>query len=149
MSQNIISLPLGGQAVLPGIILANSEAIKEVTPLTINSSGFLAGATSSGEKIYAYSIEDKTATSDNQTVAQYKPLMIDPTDVIVAITASGALAQTDIGEYGDISSNTAGVIVMGNPSTAGQFILVAIDADDSTLGYWRVAEPQQLAFAQA
>ena len=138
----------GNIEVLAPVIQANSEALKVGTPVTINSSGFLAGCTSSGEKVYGICIEDKTATSDNQTVAQYAPLVVDPMDVTMAYTDTGALAQTDIGEYGDISTNSSGTIVMANPSTAGQFILVGIDPDDSTLGFWRVAEPQQFAFAQ-
>lgn len=147
MSQVIIRDP-GNNRVIEGVIQKNSEALLVGTPVTIDSSGWLAGCTSSGEKVYGICIEDKTATSDNQTVAQYKPLIIDPLEVTIAITSTGALAQTDIGEYGDVSTNTAGVIVMGNPTTQGQFILVAIDPDDSTLGYWKVAEPQQFAFAQ-
>lgn len=139
----------GNEEVLAGVIAKNSEAFKVGLPVSIDSSGWLIGCTSSGEKVYGICIEDKTAASDNQTVAMYKPLVVDAKDVVMAYTTTGTVAQTDIGEYSDVSTNTAGVVVLGNPGATGQFLCVAIDADDSTVGHFRVAEPQQFAFAQA
>lgn len=148
MAQYFLRDP-GNVEVLPPVIAKNSEAFKIGTPVTIDSSGFLAGCTSSGEKVYGICIEDKTATSDNQTVAQYKPLIVDADDVIIAYTTSGALAQTDVGEYADVATNSSGAITMGNPGSTGQFILTQINPDDTTMGFFRVAEPQQYAFSQA
>lgn len=145
MSQRFHRTPMN-VVTLPPVILKNSEAIKIGTPLTIDSSGFLAGATSSGEKIYGFSLEDYTASSDNQTVAMYKPLVADPMGVEIEVT-SASIAQTDVGEYADVASNTAGVIVMANPGSTGQFLLAEIV--DSTTGIYKVAEPQQFAFAQS
>lgn len=147
MAQRFLRDPVV-KGVRPPVIGKNSEVLKVGTPVTIDSSGFIAGCTSSAEKVYGYSLEDKTMTSDNQTVAGYCPLIIDPVGILIAIT-SATLAQTDVGEYGDIATNTAGAIVMANPSTAGQFLLEGINPDDATEGYWSVAEPQQSAAAQA
>ena len=148
MSQFIIRDP-GSDRVLTPIIANNSEALLVGTPVSIDANGHIIGCTSSAEKVWGICIEDKTMTSDNETVAKYCPLIVNAKDIVIAYTDTGALAQTDIGEYGDVTSNTSGVIVMTNPTTAGQFILVGIDPDDSTLGYWMLAEPQQYAFAQA
>lgn len=139
----------GNVEVLTPVIGKNSEAFKIGTPVTIDSSGFLAGCTSSGEKVYGICIEDKTCASDNQTVAQYKPLVVDAQDVIIAYSTSGTLAQTDVGEYADVATNSSGAITMGNPGATGQFLCTGINPDDTTMGYFRVAEPQQYAFAQS
>lgn len=148
MAQYFLRDP-GNIEVLPPQIAKNSEVFKIGTPVTIDSSGFLAGCTSSGEKVYGICIEDKTCASDNQTVAQYKPLVVDANDIVIAYTTNGTLAQTDIGEYADVATNSSGAITMGNPGATGQFLCVGIDAADTTIGYFRVAEPQQYAFAQS
>lgn len=148
MAQYFLRDP-GNIEVLPPVTAKNSEVFKIGTPVTIDSSGFLAGCTSSGEKVYGICIEDKTCASDNQTVAQYKPLVVDANDVVIAYTTNGTLAQTDIGEYADVATNSSGAITMGNPGSTGQFLCVGIDAADTTIGYFRVAEPQQYAFAQS
>lgn len=148
MSQAFLRVPYN-EGALDGVIAKNSEVFKRGLPVTIDSSGFLAGCTSSGEKVHGYCLEDYTAASDNQTVAAYKPQVMDPKDVVMKFSTTGTLAQTDIGEYADVSTNTAGIVVLGNPGSTGQFELVAIDPDDSTSGYFRVAEPQQYAFAQS
>lgn len=132
--------------VLQPVIGANSVIFKNGTAVTIDSNGFLALASSSGEKIWGYCIEEKTMASDNQTVAQHCPLVVDPKNITMQFTSTG-LAQTDIGEYADIATNTAGVDVLGNPSTSGQFVCVGVIS--STEGLFKVAEPQQYAFAQA
>lgn len=135
--------------VREGVIGKNSEVFKVGTPVTIDSSGFLAGCTSSGEKVYGICIEDVTMASNNQTVAAVKPLVVHPEGAQMAYTTNGTLAQTDIGEYADVATNSSGTITMGNPGATGQFLCVGIDADDTTIGYFVVAEPQDLAFAQA
>ena len=145
MAQSFVREPEVTEVLQP-VIGANSVIFKNGTAVTIDSNGFLALASSSGEKIWGYCIEEKTVTSDNQTVAAYCPLVVDPKNITMQIT-SATLAQTDIGEYGDIATNTAGVDVMANPGTTGQFILVGIVS--STEGLWKVAEPQQYAFAQS
>lgn len=139
----------GNVETLPGVIAKNSEVFKIGLPVTIDSSGFLAGCTSAGEKVYGYCVEDYTAASDNQTVAAYKPLVVDCQDVTMRFSTTGTLAQTDIGEYADVSTNTSGIVVLGNPGATGQFLCMGIDPDDTTAGYFRVGEPQQYAFAQA
>lgn len=131
---------------MPPVIGKNSEVFANGTPVTIDSSGFLAGATSAGEKIYGFCIEDKTCASDNQTVAAYCPQVVSPLDVEMEITTA-SIAQTDIGEYADIATNTAGVVVMANPGATGQFLLC--EMIDTTTGVYKVAEPQQFAFAQS
>lgn len=145
MAQRFRRTPMN-QVLLPPVIGKNSEVFANGTPVTIDSSGFLAGCTSSGEKVYGFCIEDKTCASDNQTVAKYCPQVVDPMDVEMEITTA-TIAQTDVGEYADVATNTSGVVVMANPGATGQFLLTEII--DSTTGVYKVAEPQQLAFAQS
>jgi len=132
------------------VIGKNSEAFLRGTPVSIDANGFLIGCTGT-EKVYGFCLEDITMASNNQTVAQYKPQVANWDGVQMAFTTIGALAQTDIGEYSDVSTNTAGAVVLTNPAAgnSGEFLCVGIDADDSTIGYFVVAEPQDLAFAQA
>lgn len=145
MSQRIVRNPLT-DGTLPPVIGKNSEVFAMGTPVTIDSNGFLAGCTSSGEKVWGFSAEDKTCTSDNQTVAQYCPLILSPENVVIEITTA-TIAQTDVGEYADVATNTSGQIVMANPGATGQFLLTEIV--DSTTGRYMVAEPQKFAFAQS
>lgn len=145
MAQRIIRNPVNDGTLAP-VIGKNSEVFAMGSPVTIDGNGFLAVASKSGEKIYGFCMEDKTCASDNQTVAQYKPLICSPVNVVWEC-GTATIAQTDIGEYADIASVSSGVCTMANPSTSGQFILV--EMVDTTTGRYMVAEPQQLAFAQA
>lgn len=145
MAQIFVREPEATEVLQP-VIGANSVIFKNGTAVTIDGSGFLALATAAGEKIWGYCIEEKTMTSDNQTVAGYCPLVVDPKNITMQFTTA-AIAQTDIGEYADLATNTAGVGVMANPGATGQFVLVGIVS--STEGLYKVAEPQQYAFAQS
>lgn len=145
MAQSFVREPEATEVLQP-VIGANSVIFKNGTPVTIDGNGFLALASSGGEKIWGYCIEEKTMASDNQTVAAYCPLVVDPKNITMQITTA-TIAQTDIGEYADIATNTAGVIVMANPGANGQFVLVGMVS--TTEGLYKVAEPQQYAFAQA
>lgn len=145
MAQRIVRNPVN-DGTLPPVIGKNSEVFAMGSPVTINTDGFLAVATSAGEKIYGFCMEDKTCASDNQTVAAYCPLICSPVNVVWEC-GTAAIAQTDVGEYADIASLSSGVATMANPGATGQFILVEVV--DSTTGRYMVAEPQQLAFAQS
>mgnify|MGYP000906792115 CR=1 FL=1 len=152
MSQYFLRVPDKAGTTSP-VIGKNSEQFSYADPLTIDSNGFLARATSSGEKIWGFSLEDVTMASDNQTVAKYKPLVIPFDEVVMVFTADQAVTQTDIGAYADIVTSTSGGYVLNFAAGAtGQFFCQGFDPNNdgsTTLAIVRVAEPQVLAFAQS
>lgn len=135
------------------VIAKNSEQFSVGDPVTIDSNGFLARATSSGEKIYGFADEDVTVASDNQTVAKYKPSVISYDGVVMIFTADQAVTQTDIGAYADVGTSTSGGYILNFAAgSTGQFICLGFDPNNdgsTTLAIVRVAEPQVLAFAQS
>lgn len=151
------------------IVAADSEVFAYGSPVTINASGFLAVASSSGEKIYGYCVEDVTviATNDSgstagvfqtqdNTAVGYAPNCIQPTGVYFWADGDAALAQTDIGAYVDVASESAGVVTLdGTAGTSGQFFKVGLLSSinplaegDTDKAVVTVAEPQYLGFTQ-
>lgn len=143
---NILQVPTG----VP-VIAANSEAFSVGDAVYINTSGFLAKATTSS-KILGYALEDYTAASDNQTVAAYKPQYVYAEGVEILIDADSAITQTKIGEYADLVTVTTGAMVLnGTTAAAAQFFVLGSDTDTPNTSKYivTVAEPQKAAFAQA
>lgn len=157
------------ERVMAPVCAVDSEVFAEGCPVTINSNGFLA-PTAAGEKIYGFCTQTVTVIATNSTgstagVTQssnplavgYAPRVIAPDNVLFWADSDQALTQTDIGAYCDIASETAGVVTLNLAAGAsGQFIVEGLlsNFDPSAEGdtdriVVRVAEPQELAFAQA
>lgn len=156
---------VGLEEVRPSIVAKNSEVFAEGSPVTV-ASGFLKVA-AAGEKIYGFSTQAGTALSTNQngTIPQtggagaigWAPRVISSINVYFWADSDQAFAQTDIGQYCDIASVSAGVVTLNLAgTTSGQFIVVDLlsNEDPSAEGdtdriVVKVAEPQEYAFAQA
>lgn len=135
------------------VIAKNSEAFATGDAVYIDTSGFLAKATTSS-KVLGFALDTVTVASDNQTVAKVCPKYVPAMDVLMQYTADVAVTQTKIGEYADFSAVTSGGFTVGvNGSGAtGQLFILGFDpeGDGSTdQVVVKVAEPQQLAFAQS
>lgn len=158
---------VGMEEVRPMVIAKNSEVFAEGSPVTIDSSGYLAVASSSGEKIWGFCTQGVTAlgTNQNGTVPQvansaavgFAPRVIGTTNVYFWADSDLAWTQTDVGAYADIASASAGVVTLNLAAgSSGQFFVIGLlsDIDPSAEGdtdriVVKVAEPQELAFAQA
>ena len=134
------------------IIQANSITTVVGDVLAIDSSGFLAmiGTTT---KVFGYANEDKTITSDNQTVAKYKILYVPAGGVEMVYGADQACTQTDIGAYADFVTVTTGAFQLNLAAgSTGQMLVLGFGPFDegvtTTDVVVEVAEPQLLAFAQ-
>lgn len=159
----------GEERVLPPVCAVDSEVFAEFSPVTINSDGFLA-VSAATEKIYGYCTQAVTVIATNSTgstagVTQstnsaavgYAPRVIAPDNVQFWADSDQAMTQTDIGAYADIASESAGVVTLNLAAGAtGQFIVEGLlsNVDPSAEGdtdrvIVRVAEPQELAFAQS
>lgn len=70
-------------------------------------------------------------------------VLLDPAGgILFKNTASAALAATNVGQLFDVGSNS-GQIDQGSASdTSGQFQLVALDPDTTTVGLFRIMESQ-------
>lgn len=134
------------------IIGVNSAQFSTADGVYADSNGFLALITTSS-KVLGYALQDVTMASDNQTVAQVKPLYERAMGILMEYTADQACTQTDIGAYADMGTVTSGVFVLNLAAgTSGQFFVHGFDPDNdgtTTLTIVEVAEPQVLAFAQA
>lgn len=149
----------GEERVLEPVIGANSEVFKDGTLVSKNSSGFLIVATA-GLRIYGVCRQEVTMASNNQTVAQVKPLVVEATNVEMSMLADQALVQGDLFKYADISTVSAGLqtVALSTATTSGQLNVQALLANlqntppwigDTTQIIVRVAEYQDLAYAQA
>ena len=138
MAQGILTVH-GEEIVQPPVIAKNSEAFALYSPVTIDASGFLAVASSSGEKIYGYCTEAFTAIAANQTgtagtfqialntAARYAPRVIAPDNVDFWADSDEALTDTSIGAYADIASVSSGVVTMNLVAgTSGQFVVLGL-----------------------
>ena len=119
----------------------------------IDTSGFLAIATTSS-KIIGFVMESFTATADNNTVKKYRPTVLPALQgVQVVMTMSTAIAQTNVGEYSDLSTVTTGAQVLNATTGAtGQFFVLDFDPEGegtTTDAVVEVAEYQKAGFAQA
>lgn len=148
----------GNENVRTPVIAANSEVFKDGTLVSKNSSGFLIVATA-GLRIWGVCREDVTAASDNQTVAQYKPLVVELNNVDMSMLGDQAFAAADVYKYADISTVSAGLqtVALSTATTSGQLAIQGKQADFDGSPTWvgnttqvivRVAEYQDLAYAQ-
>ena len=119
--------PAGLQVGVP-IIGQNSQQFSNGDPVCTDTSGWLTVA-GAGDLILGYYIgPGKTMTSDNQTVAKFKPSYVYANMVVMRCASTAALVQSDVGEWVDISTTTTGAQVVGVPSaTSAQFFVLAID----------------------
>jgi len=142
----------GPEETAEPVIGANSVVFAVGSPVTLDSSGFLA-LSAAGDKVYGYCVEEITMASDNQTVAKYQPAVVLPDNVVAWFDADQDATQTDIGAYADIASVSAGIATLNLAAgSSGQFIVLSIDPygdGDNSIVAVKVAEPQVLAFAQA
>lgn len=98
------------------------------------------GTWTSSSKTYA-------AASDNMTDKKVQAIVrIDPYSLWKNDSA-GDLAAADILKYFDLTSATR-VADQDGSDSAGALQLVEIDADDASVGVFRVSEPYQFTFAQ-
>lgn len=134
------------------IIAVNSGTVATGDALYVDSNGFLAVITTSS-KVLGFSNEDKTITSDNQTVAKYKPQWVPAAGVEMVYGADQACTQTDIGAYADMGTVTTAAQVLNLAAgSTGQFFVLGFGPFDegvtTTDTVVEVAEPQLLAFTQ-
>lgn len=146
-------LNTGGAKIGVGAIGANSVQFSKGDAIIINTSGFLDLASTSGKQL-GWSLEDKTMTSDNQTVAKYMPLWCEAGTVQVVLTASAALTQTQVGEFSNYSTAASGNFVVNatTSATSGTVYITAIDPfgiGDNTQVAVEVANPGNLSYTGA
>lgn len=134
------------------VIGANSEAFAVGDAIYINTSGFLAVATTSS-KILGYSVGAITMASDNQTVGLVKPQYVYAENVLMVYPGDSACTQTKIGEYADFVSTTSNAqTINGTVGATGQFLVVGFDpaGDGTTTDYVVIAaERQKDGYAQS
>lgn len=107
----------------------------------VNSFGYngQAGMTLSGD-------DTIVTASDNQSrnVAVFAEVEVSTEAILLKNTANGALAQTNLGQLFDLVS-TSDQVDQGTASdTSGQMQLIELDPDNTSIGYFRVAESQLL-----
>lgn len=132
------------------VIAKNSEQFSKGDPITIDSDGFLIVSTA-GDKVLGFSLEDYTASSDNQTVAKYCPQYQPALGVKMIYQADQNCIQTDIGAYADLVGTTGAIKMNLSAGATGQFLVEGFNPDGLGADYVvvSVAEPQQLGFAQS
>lgn len=131
------------------IIGANSEQFTEGDPLSIDADGFLIVATTG--KIIGFAKESRTMASDNETVAKYCPQYVQARGVEMVYEADQNATQTDVGAYADLTGTTGAIKINLAAGATGQFIVLGFNPEDLGDNYVivKVAEPQELAFAQS
>jgi len=168
MAQGILRVE-GPEIVRPPVIAVDSEVFAEGSPVYLDSSGFLA-VTSTTNKIWGFCTEAITVISTNSTSSSigtgqtvnsaahsYCPRVIAPDNVLFWADSDTDFTQTDIGAYADVASESSGVVTLNLAAgSTGQFIVYGLlrDVDPSATGdddriVVKVAEPQDLAFAQS
>lgn len=148
------------------VVAKNSEVFAEGSPVTVDSSGFLAVASSSGEKIFGFCLRGFTALSTNQTgsgvqttdsaAARFGPPIVGPKGVYFWADSDLAYTDTDTGAYADVASASSGVVTLNLAAGGtGQFFVTGLlsDTDPSAEGdtdriVVTVAEPQDYAWTQ-
>lgn len=133
------------------VIAKNSVQFSEVDPVVIDENGFLKLATV-GSKILGFANEAKTVTSDNQTVAKYKPQYIPALKVQVTYPSNVDGSQVNLNGYKDFDTVTTGAFrVSLTAITGGQLRVIKFDPYDISANNEvavMVAEPQDYSFAQ-
>lgn len=70
-------------------------------------------------------------------------VVLDPAGLLVwKNTVDSALAQTNVGQLFDVGATVGQISVSTASDSNGQFQLVALDADSTTVGYFRLVESQ-------
>lgn len=134
MAGVILTRQYGDEQVGPAIIGKNSEQFTKGDPVTVATDGFLRIA-AAGEPIFGYyDGPGVTMAATNQTVAKVKPRWIraQGVEIEIAVVNGTTPAQTDIGEFADLSAAGTGAQTLASPSSnaTAQFIVTAIiDAD--------------------
>ena len=89
--------------------------------------------------------DDTVATSSTNTSDATRKLkaqvVVSPGgEILWKNTASAALAQTNLCQFFDVGSTVGQIDVSTASDTSGQFQLLALDPDTTTIGLFRVAE---------
>ena len=113
----------------------NSEAFTKHDTVFIDSDGFLKKC-GVGDVILGYALETVTMSSTNETVAKVMVKFQHALGVKLRISVASALAQTDVGNYADLSTATTGADTLSatTGTTSAQFFVLELDPDrDGTL----------------
>lgn len=134
------------------IIAADSTTFNEVDPVYINSNGFLTTVIA-GSKILGFCREYKVTTSDNTTVAKYKPQFAPAAGQHVIFGSDSDCTQAKLHNYKNFGTVTSGAFEVALANiTGGQLKIVEFDpfdeSDDDAIVVV-VAEPQLSGFVQA
>lgn len=151
MAQRFYNDPIN-QGVEYPIIGKNSEAFATADVVYVDSDGFLAKITTSS-KVLGYALDTVTMASDNQTVAKVTPKVAVGLGTLMVYGSDQDALQTDIGAYADFGTVTSNGFELNLAAGAtGQMFVVGFDPQDESdddVVVVKVAEPQELAFAQA
>ena len=132
----------------------NSGVFAKADPVGVNSDGFLE-TVSAGQKILGYANENKTCTSDNQTVAKYKPeyVLADGHEMIFNADADWSDAYLAGEQYKDFGTVTSGAFQIARANiTGGQVKVIGYDPfgeSDNDLVICVASEKFLDAYAQA
>lgn len=105
----------------------------------VNAFGYI------GQAGMSLSGDDTVITaSDNQTrnVAVFAEVEADTEAILLKNTASAALSQSNLLQMFDLVSTSDQVDQATASDTSGQMQLIELDADNTSIGYFRVAESQ-------
>jgi hypothetical protein len=170
-SKNLSGIPSAPTPVK--VKIANSTTLKVGQMVRVNTSGFAVAAgvgnailgqlvgliDNDGTPVNSYGYNGATGhtlsgddtvvtASDNQSraVAVYAEIVVATEPIIFKNTASAALAQTNLFQLFDLAS-TSDQVDQGTASdTSGQMQLIELDPDNTSIGYFRVAESQLLGY---
>lgn len=134
------------------IIGKNDQQFSHADALLIDSSGWLALATTSSKVLGYYTGQGETMTADNQTVAKVTPDYCYAANVEMVYGADQDATQTDIGAYADFGTATTGAFELNLAAgSTGQFLVLGFDPEDeqdNDAVVVTAAEPQRSGFAQ-
>ena len=139
------------KGVAAGVIGGNSVQFTPADPVYIDTSGWLAIATTSS-KIYGYALDAITMASDNQTVDFVKPKVAPALGMQMIFGSDIDGVRTDIGAYADfVTATTGGFVLNLLAGSSGQMFVLEFDPDgedDDDAILVECAEPQFLGFTQ-
>lgn len=139
-----------------GIIGGNSVQFSVADAVNIKTTGLLGLVAAAGERIRGFSIDQRTMSATNSTVALICPQYLDAVNCVMIYGADGTIALEDIGEYKDFGTVTTGAFQVANAgsgeSTTGTTTaqLVCLDRDPdkdgtNTTGVYKAAQPDEVA----
>lgn len=132
----------GVEIVRSPVAALGNEVFKVGTPVWLDAAGFVATIVTN-ERPYGYCTEDYTAISTNSSSSTlgitqtnnpagvgYAPRIIAPDNVDFWMDCDQALAQTDIGQYMDVTISSG--VVTGNLSSGstGLFLVKGLRANE-------------------